>query len=93
MGRHGFGIVGCGMIAEYHARAIAEVRGARGNVGPPLDGIARRVYVGGVLLNTPENLVRWIRDPQAVDSLTAMPDLGVSEREATDIASFLYTLR
>ena len=25
----GFGIVGCGMIARFHARAIAEVRGAR----------------------------------------------------------------
>ncbi len=25
----GFGIVGCGMIASFHARAIAEIRGAR----------------------------------------------------------------
>lgn len=25
----GFGIVGCGMIADFHARAIAEVRGAK----------------------------------------------------------------
>ena len=29
MARHGFGIVGCGMIAEYHARAIAELPDAR----------------------------------------------------------------
>src|SRR4051794_610618 len=26
---HGFGIVGCGMIAEYHTRAINEIDGAR----------------------------------------------------------------
>lgn len=26
---HGFGIVGCGMIANFHARAIAEIRSAR----------------------------------------------------------------
>ena len=26
---HGFGIVGCGMIAGFHARAIAELRGAK----------------------------------------------------------------
>ena len=26
---YGFGIVGCGMIAEFHARAIAEIPGAR----------------------------------------------------------------
>lgn len=29
MAGHGFGIVGCGMIAEFHARAIAEIPGAR----------------------------------------------------------------
>ncbi len=29
MATHGFGIVGCGMIAEYHARAIAEIPGSR----------------------------------------------------------------
>ena len=29
MPSHGFGIVGCGMIAEFHARAIAEIPGAR----------------------------------------------------------------
>ena len=27
--KHGFGIVGCGMIARFHARAIAEIRGAQ----------------------------------------------------------------
>jgi predicted dehydrogenase len=26
---HGFGIVGCGMISTFHARAIADVRGAK----------------------------------------------------------------
>ena len=29
MPKHGFGIIGCGMIAEFHARAIAEIPGAR----------------------------------------------------------------
>jgi UDP-N-acetyl-2-amino-2-deoxyglucuronate dehydrogenase len=29
MANHGFGIVGCGMIAEYHVRAINEIEGAR----------------------------------------------------------------
>jgi predicted dehydrogenase len=29
MKMHGFGIVGCGMIAEYHTRAINEIEGAR----------------------------------------------------------------
>ncbi len=29
MANHNFGIVGCGMIAEYHTRAINEIEGAR----------------------------------------------------------------
>ena len=29
MAKHGFGIIGCGMIAEYHARAIAELPDSR----------------------------------------------------------------
>ena len=29
MAAHGFGLIGCGMIAEFHARAIQEIPGAR----------------------------------------------------------------
>jgi hypothetical protein len=38
-------------------------------------------------------MVRWIENPKAVDSLTAMPVLGVSPADARDIAAYLYTLR
>jgi cytochrome c2 len=70
---------------------IAGVTGARSLVGPPLTGIASRTYIAGVLLNSPDNMVRWIQDPPAVDSQTAMPNLHVSEADARDIASYLYT--
>jgi hypothetical protein len=36
---------------------------------------------------------RWIKDPPAIDRLTAMPKLGVADRDARDIAGYLYTLR
>jgi cytochrome c len=38
-------------------------------------------------------MIRWIRDPRAVDSLTAMPNTGVTPADARDIAAYLYTLR
>ena len=63
------------------------------NVGPPLDKIATRGYIAGVLANTPENMQRWLRDPPSVDPLTAMPNLQLSEQEASDIAAYLYTLK
>src|SRR5918911_703579 len=72
---------------------IPGVRGADALVGPPLTGIASRAYIAGVLPNTPDNMMRWIRDPQSVDSLTAMPNTGVTANDARDIAAYLYTPR
>ena len=72
---------------------IPGVRGADAQVGPPLTQIAGRSYIGGVLTNSPENMMRWIRDPRAVDPLTAMPNVGVTDGDARDIASYLYTLK
>ena len=72
---------------------IPGIRGADAHVGPPLAKMARRSYIGGVIENTPENMIYWIRNPQGVDSLSAMPNLGVSVQDARDIAGYLYTLR
>ncbi|HEX6597812.1 MAG TPA: c-type cytochrome [Gemmatimonadaceae bacterium] len=79
---------GCGTC-----HTVSGVTGANGLVGPPLTGIAQRAYIAGVLPNAPENMVRWIENPKAVDSLTAMPVLGVNSADARDIAAYLYTLR
>ncbi|HEX2188903.1 MAG TPA: c-type cytochrome [Longimicrobiaceae bacterium] len=73
--------------------AIPGIPGADRTVGPPLEGIAGRMYIAGLLTNQPENMVRWIMDPPAVDPKTAMPDMDVAEDDARDIAAYLYTLR
>jgi cytochrome c1 len=72
---------------------IPGVDGANALVGPPLTHMASRAYIGGVLPNAPDNMMRWIRDPRGVDSLTAMPNTGVTESDARHIAAYLYTLR
>ncbi len=72
---------------------IPGVRGAHALVGPPLAGVASRVYIAGVIENTPVNLMRWIKDPPGVDSATAMPNVGVTDQDARHIAAYLYTLR
>jgi cytochrome c len=71
---------------------IPGIAGARGQVGPPLDRFAQRIYVAGVVPNTPANLVAWIRNPPAIDPLTAMPASGLGEAAARDVAAYLYTL-
>jgi cytochrome c len=72
---------------------IPGVRGARGNVGPPLVRFADRTYIAGMLRNEPRNLVTWLRHPQQVVPGNAMPEMGLDERDARDIAAYLYTLR
>ncbi|MFL6354760.1 MAG: c-type cytochrome [Bryobacteraceae bacterium] len=79
---------GCGSC-----HVIPGISGAQGRVGTSLDGIADRIYIAGVLQNTPDNMVRWIRNPRAVDEKTVMPNLGVTQRDAADIAGYLYTLK
>jgi cytochrome c len=79
---------GCGSC-----HIIPGVSGAVGLVGPPLSGIGSRIYVAGVLQNTPDNMMRWIENPKAVDEKTVMPNLGVTPKDAADIAGYLYTLQ
>ena len=76
---------GCGAC-----HTIAGLRFATGLVGPPLSNIGRRMYVAGMLRNTPENLELWIRHPRDINAKTAMPDTGVTERDAIDIAAYFY---
>src|SRR5512133_2351545 len=72
-------------IRRYGCDACHTIPGiatARGLVGPPLTGIAARVYIAGRLPNTPDNLVAWIEHPHQVDPKTAMPELGIGEQDA-----------
>jgi cytochrome c len=70
---------------------IPGVRGANGTVGPSLESLGGRSYLAGRWPNTPENLARWVREPQHLDPGHAMPDMGVTEAEARDIAAYLYS--
>ena len=73
--------------------AIDGIRGPRGMVGPALDGFASRGNIAGVLANEPDNLVRWLRHPQLVLPGNGMPEQGIDDHDARDMAAYLYTLR
>jgi cytochrome c len=82
---YGYGCASC--------HTIPGIRGANALVGPPLTQIGGRMYIGGVLQNTPTNMIRWLQDPPGIDAKTAMPNLRISESDARNIASYLYTLQ
>lgn len=87
-GKTAIGKYGCGACHE-----IPGIDGATATVGPPLSNIAVRQYLGGHLLNTPDNMVHWIQHPQTIDPKNVMPEMGVTDQDARDITAFLYTLR
>ena len=75
---------GCGGCHE-----IPGVADAAGKTGPSLKHFAKRIYIAGIAPNEAENLVRFIRDPKSLDPRTKMPDLGVGEAHARDMAAYL----
>lgn len=74
----------------FSCHAIPGIRRANGRVGPKLHEIREQMYVGGVLANSPDNMVNWLRFPQRYSPGTAMPDLDVPEQDARDIAAYLF---
>jgi cytochrome c2 len=79
---------GCGSC-----HTILGINNADSMVGPPLNAWSRRIYIAGMLRNTPTNLATWIQHPQQIVPGNAMPDMGITQPQAQDIAAYLYTLR
>ncbi|MFL5321031.1 MAG: cytochrome c oxidase assembly protein [Myxococcaceae bacterium] len=79
---------GCGTC-----HIIPGVPNANGTVGPNLTGIGARSYLAGQKENSVPNLLQWIQHPRKQVPGTAMPDVGVNEEQARDIAAYLYTLK
>jgi cytochrome c2 len=87
---------GASLIRQYgcgECHVVPGIAGAEGLVGPPLTKLARRVYIAGVMRNSPDNLMTWLEDPQAVVPGNAMPRMGLNRDQARDITAYLYTLR
>jgi cytochrome c2 len=83
-------------IGHYGCAAchtIPGIPGANATIGPSLDRIASRPYLARQVPNTPDNMMRWIQSPRQIKRDTAMPEIGVTDRDAHDIAAYLYTLR
>ncbi len=81
-------LYGCGKC-----HTIPGIRSANGVVGPPLQAVAQRTYIGGNFPNTPDNLTRWIMAPQTMKPKTSMPSLGLTEPQSRDVVAYLETLQ
>jgi cytochrome c oxidase subunit II len=81
------GCVGC--------HTIPGIPLATGTIGPNLGGVAsrNRIAGGAVPNNGPQDLKAWIMDPPALKPGTIMPNLGLTDQEATNIVAYLETLK
>jgi cytochrome c2 len=87
---------GASAIAHYGCGAchtIPGISGAHALVGPDLSRIGSRIYIAGSLDNQPLHMIQWLEDPHAINPKTVMPTMGVTERDARDIAAYLYSLK
>lgn len=65
-----------------------------GKVGPDLTHFGSRAYLAaGTLPNTPDNLARWLRNPQDVKPGNKMPNLNLSEETIRQLVAYLGSLK
>ena len=71
------------------------IRGiAAGTIGPDLTHVADRATIAaGALENTPDNMARWIHDPQAIKPRCHMPSTGLTMEQSRKIAEYLEGLK
>jgi len=67
---------------------------AHGRIGPDLTHVGGRQDLAGLAIpNTPEEMTRWIDDPQAIKPGVKMPDLHLSSADIRSVVSYLESLR
>jgi cytochrome c oxidase subunit 2 len=66
----------------------------KSNAGPDLTHLASRRQLGsGIVPNTPENLRRWLVDPQQVKPGVLMPNFKLSDEQIEHLLAYFATLQ
>jgi cytochrome c2 len=79
--------VGCATCHDF-----PDISWPRGAVGPALDGFSGQALIVGRIPNRPDLLAAFVRDAPAIVPGAAMPTMPITEKEARDVAAYLYTL-
>jgi cytochrome c oxidase subunit 2 len=83
------------LIFQTHCAVCHTIRGVdpAGIAGPDLSHLMTRATIAaGLLTNTPENLARWIRDPESQKPGAHMPAQALTRTELMAVTSYLGTL-
>jgi cytochrome c oxidase subunit 2 len=67
---------------------------ANQSLGPDLTHLAsREMLAGEAARNTPDELYRWLKDPNAIKPASHMPDFKLSDNEAHELVAYLEGLK
>ncbi|MBO9360669.1 MAG: cytochrome c oxidase subunit II [Thermoflexus sp.] len=73
---------------------VIEGTPAQGRAGPNLTHMGSRTTIAaGLLENTPENMARWLDNPQAIKPGVRMPRLGLTPEEIEALVAYLASLK
>lgn len=72
--------------------SVPDESSAESGYGPDLEGFGNNRLIAGAVENEPDTLIAFLMDPQSLVPGTSMPTVGLTEQEARDIASWLYSL-
>jgi cytochrome c oxidase subunit 2 len=87
-GRQYIATIACGGCHTIRGTSLAGV------IGPDLTHFGGRSSIAAVTLpNTPENLARWISDPQSVKPETYMPRIPMPPERLAEVVAYLEELR
>jgi cytochrome c oxidase subunit 2 len=90
----GKGLVMFQQMSCISCHAINGVPGATAGVGPDLTHVASRRQLGaGISENTPENLRRWLKNPQALKPGVLMPNYNLTDEQLTQFGEYFQTLK
>jgi cytochrome c oxidase subunit 2 len=77
-----------------NCHAINGVPGANSRVAPDLTHVgSRQQLAAGIVENTPENMRRWVKNPQAIKPGALMPDFYLDDQQIDQLADYLSSLR
>lgn len=80
--------VGCGSCHTIRGTSL------KGTFGPDLTHFGGRKGIAAyTLTNTPENLLRWIQDPQAVKPASKMPNSPLLPQQQKELVAYLEELK
>ena len=87
---------GLALFQQLSCTSCHAVKGtpATAQVAPDLTHLASRRQLGaGIMDNTPENLHRWLMDPQKVKPGVLMPSFNLTDEQANELVAYFETLK